>query len=320
MNSGNMEVEVSSPGAKPLPARQCAIQTTWLGRRFGNHWAVRELSLNVPRGSVYGFLGLNGAGKSTTIRMLMGLLSPTEGSMSVLGADPSANDLEVKRRVGYVPDMPNFYEWMTVEEICAFVAHYRKGAWDARRAEHLVKFFRLPRQQKLQSLSKGQRSKVSLTLALAFGPELLILDEPTGGLDPIARREFLQGVLAEFMEGDKTIFISSHLIHEISGLVDFVGILHEGKLVRESPVEPLLNRMRRVKLFYECQAPRTFACEGLLRFESSGREAMLAIEGFDPERTPADLDRLGAAQVVIENLTLEEAFVEIAGSREEEDQ
>jgi len=290
-----------------------AITTSQLSRKFGSQWAVNDLNLEVPRGCVYGFLGLNGAGKSTTIRMLMGLLSPTSGSATVLGCDSASEDIEVKRRTGYVPDAAVFYEWMSVREMLAFVAHYRKSRWDDRRASHLIKVFQVPPHQKIKALSKGMRAKVSLILALAFNPELLILDEPVGGLDPIARRQFIEGVLAEFMDGERTIFISSHMINEISGLVDRVGILHEGCLIRSQVAEELLRGFKRVRLFFEGEAMKAYACGGLVRARADGREAQLIIDGFDPEKTPAELARMGALQVVVEDMSLEEAFIEIAG-------
>jgi ABC-2 type transport system ATP-binding protein len=295
-----------------LHPSECAIDTLNLGRRFGGRWVVRELTLRVPRGSVYGFLGLNGAGKTTTIRMLMGLLAPHSGVASVLGIDPETNALEVKRRVGYVPDTPTFYEWMTVREILAFVAHYRRAEWDNKRTEQLVKVFQLPLDQKLKTLSKGQRSKVSLTMALGFNPDLLVLDEPTGGLDPIARRQFIEGVLAQFSESNRTILISSHLVNEISGLVDYVGIVRDGMLVRSEPTESLLAGLKRVRLLYEGAAPGAYACTGMMRHRTSGHEALLTIDRFDPDRNVPELQRLGAQSFEVQDLTLEEAFIELA--------
>ena len=296
--------------------QRCSIYTLALGRQFGARWAVQNLNLKVPQGCVYGFLGLNGAGKSTTIRMLMGLLTPTTGVVNVLGCDPVCEDTEIKRRVGYVPDLPTFYDWMTPRELCALCQHYRRGEWDAARAANLLKVFKVPADQKVRTLSKGQRAKVSLILALAFNPEMLVLDEPTGGLDPLARRQFIEGVLAEFMEGDRTIFISSHLVNEIAGLVDRYGILHEGRLIRTGRVEELLQSMKRVRLCFEGTAPRSCACDGLLRFRANGREALVTVEGFDAERTVRSLQALQPAQVTVEDLTLEEAFVEIVGREE----
>lgn len=300
-------------------SQRCSIATWALGRRFGARWAVQNLNLKIPQGCVYGFLGLNGAGKSTTIRMLMGLLTPTVGVVNMVGYDPVVDDIEIKRRVGYVPDLPTFYDWMTPCELCALCQHYRRE-WDAGRAANLLKVFKVPADQKVRTLSKGQRAKISLILALAFNPDVLVLDEPTGGLDPLARRQFIEGVLAEFMEGDRTIFISSHLINEIGGLVDHYGILHEGQVIRTGRVEDLLQSMKRVRLGFEETAPRSCACDGLVNFRANGREALVTIDGFDAERTVRDLSVLRPAQITVEDLTLEEAFVEIVGREESDDE
>lgn len=298
-----------------------AIETRDLGRRFGGKWAVKGLDLRVPRGCVYGFLGVNGAGKSTTIRMLMGLLTRSEGSASVLGFDPAKDEVAIKSKVGYVPDSPNFYEWMSVAQLLAFVAHYRKGRWDTQRAEHLLKVFGVSATQKLSSLSKGQRAKVNLTLALAFHPELLILDEPTGGLDPLARRQFVEGVLSEYMEKEgKTILISSHLVNEISGLVDYVGILRGGKLVRQEPVERLLTSVKRLRLLYEAEPPAKEAFPGALRYRAEGREVLLTLDRFDTATAASLQKSTQAVQGVVEDLNVEEIFVELESASLEEEQ
>jgi len=308
--------EAVRPAADPGSTSAYAITTQALGHRFGRKWAVRGLDLQVPRGSVFGFLGLNGAGKSTTIRMLMGLLASHEGSAEVLGLDPQRDDIALKRRVGYVPDTPSFYEWMTVEETLAFVAHYRKKEWDTPRATHLLKEFELPGKQKVGTLSKGQRAKVSLILAMAFNPDLLLLDEPTLGLDPVARRQFVEGLLAEFMEGDRTVLISSHLIHEISGIVDHVAIVGEGRMIRSEPVAQLLGGLRRVRLQYDASPPLTYDVPGLVRHQVDGRETILVVDRYDESTTPVLLQRLGGRIAAIEEIGLEEAFVELAGRGE----
>lgn len=315
--SSDPRIKISPKLISPRDKTQeFAIKAADLGRRFGKRWAVRDLDLAVPKGSVYGFLGLNGAGKSTTIRMLMGLLTPHTGKARVVGYDPQIDDLEVKRRVGYVPDTPNFYEWMTVNEIVAFVAHYRRPEWDDSHAEKLLEVFELPRTQKLETLSKGQRAKVSLTLALGFNPEILILDEPTLGLDPIARRQFVEGLLSEFMEGDRTVFISSHLINEIAGIVDHVGILRNGELIRSQRTDALLAGLKRIRLVYEQHAPASLALDGMISFKREGREAVVVMDDFDPDSTSTLAQRAGATQALVEELTLEEAFVELAGQEQ----
>lgn len=293
-----------------------AVEAVQLGRRFGRRWVMRDLALVVPRGCVFGFLGLNGAGKSTTMRMMMGVLTPHEGTVRTLGADPCAQGVDVKRRVGYVGEKPHFYEWMTVAETMAFVAHYRAERWDHARAEHLLKVFKLPREQKIATLSKGQQAKVSLLLAMAFNPEMLVLDEPTLGLDPVVRREFVESLLSEYMEGENTVFISSHLIDEIAGLVDRVGILHDGKLLCNEPADALRARVRRIRFSFDGDPPARLPLEGIRRERRAGREVVATIDNFDPQRTPALLDAVGASSVAVEELGLENLFIDFVGGGE----
>ncbi len=293
-----------------------AIETQGLARQYGRRWVVNDLNLKVPEGAVYGFLGLNGAGKSTTIRMLMGLIRRHAGRATVLGLDPARDPVPLKQRVGYVAEAPAFYEWMTVEAVCRFVATYRPGRWNWLRAEDLIRKFRLQRDVRLKNMSKGQRAKTALVLALAFGPDLLILDEPTSGLDPVARREFVEGILAEFQDSGKTIFISSHLVNELAGLVDYVGVLHEGRLLRSMPTEDFLRSVRRVRMRFDDLAPTQITCEGLLKRRVDGREASVAVSDFDEERTIEQLKTFGPADIEVETLNLEDAFVEFIGAAE----
>lgn len=294
-----------------MNAESPVIETRNLGRRFGRQWVVRNLSLSVPKGSVYGFLGLNGAGKSTTMRMLMGLLTPHEGSSLVLGLDPQSDPIAVKRRVGFVAEKPYFYEWMTLRELVAFVAHYRKEEWDDLRAEHLVRSFKLEKDKRVKEMSKGQQAKVALLLAMSYQPELLILDEPTLGLDPVVRREFVETLLAEYMEGGNTVIISSHLIDEIAGLVDTVGILKDGVLVHQTSAEALRARVKAIRVSFDGDPPREVKVPGLLRRKERGREMLLTVDGFDKEKTLAAVQSLGPAHVAVEELSLENQFIEL---------
>jgi ABC-2 type transport system ATP-binding protein len=293
------------------------IETKGLGRRFGHSWAVKGLDLQVRRGAVYGLIGLNGAGKSTTLRMLLGLIHRTEGWLNFLGIDPARNGIALKRRVGYVGETHNFYEWMTVDEILQFVANYRRENWDKRLEQSLRQRFHLDGAKKLRELSKGMRAKVSLTLALAFNPEVLILDEPTGGLDPIARRDFVEGVLAEYQEPGRTIVVSSHLVNEISGLVDHVGILHEGRLIRDCPAEEFLSRVKRLRIVFAGDPPSAFSAEGLVRYRVEGHEGIGATFDYVQGETEQRIIAAGAREVEAIGLNLEEAFIEFVGGREE---
>ncbi|MCB2153958.1 ABC transporter ATP-binding protein [bacterium] len=294
---------------------ELAVRTWDLGRSFGKLWAVEGLEMTVPRGAAYGLLGLNGAGKSTTLRMLLGTLRAHRGWAAVLGRNPQHDALAIKSLVGYVPERPQFYDWMTAAELIAFVRRYRKDRWNDERATELARSFKIPLDQRIKTMSKGQQAKVSLLLALAFDPEMLLLDEPLGGLDPVMRREFLESLLAEYMESGRTVVISSHLVNEIAGLVDRVGMLVDGHLILEESTEDLRARVKRIRLQFEGDAPAEFPnVEGVVQRRVAGREARLTIEHFDSEKTIAQVRTCNPQDVVVEDLSLEDAFVELTSA------
>ena len=290
-----------------------AIETKGLGHRFGKKWAVRELDLTVPHGSVLGLLGPNGAGKSTTIHMLMGLLPPDAGSALVAGHDPVTDEVAVRQRVGYVAEKHGFYEWMTVDETVGLVAAYHRD-WDDGLRNKLQAEFGLDGSERVSELSKGMRARLALLLALSFDPDILVLDEPTGGLDPAARRHFIETVLGRYQESGKTIVVSSHLLNEFSGLLDHVVFLREGRLELSVPLEELRASVKRVRLIYEGGVPEGLAVPGARSLSLNGREAVAVFDRFDPVETPKRLAALNASGTVVEELTLEDIFVEVVGS------
>lgn len=296
--------------------RDFAIVTSGMKRRYGKKQVLSGMDLNVPRGSVYGLLGKNGAGKSTTIRILMGLIRCHGGSVEVLGLDPDRRDIEVKRRVGYVAENPDFYGWMRVEEIIRLVATYHDD-WDESLSARLVKQFELPPRAKVKTLSKGMAAKLSLLMALSFRPEMLILDEPTTGLDPGARREFVESILRDYQEEGKTVFISSHLVNEIAGIVDYVGVMKGGKLMLELPAEDLFASVKSISLTFEDSVPDEIACTGMLNKRVEGREALLTVRDFDPEATPAELRRFSPKDLTVEDLSLEDIFIALLPREED---
>jgi ABC-2 type transport system ATP-binding protein len=286
-----------------------AIETLGLGHRYKNHWAVEDVDLQVPRGSVFGLLGANGAGKSTSIHMLMGLLPPAKGQMNVLGLDPAKDHLELCRRVGYVPENHGFYEWMKVGEIIAMVSAYH-AEWNHQLSGELVDEFALDPGLKINALSKGMRAKLALLLALSFEPEMLILDEPAGGLDAAARRSFIETVLSRYQQAGKTILVSSHLLNEFSGLLDHVAFLSDGVISMTTELDRLHERMKRVHLEFDDAAPTDLDMQGMLSYRASGREAMVVLDHYDEATTGQQLTQFGPARILVEELTLEDIFVE----------
>lgn len=293
---------------------ESVLKTQELSRRFGKEWAVRDLNLEVPKGSVFGLLGPNGAGKSTTIQMIMGLLPATKGAANVLGMNPAKEGCAVRRRVGYVPEIYGFYEWMKVEKLIALVAAYHK-TWNWTICEAMRGEFRLDNQQKVGELSKGMRAKLALLLALSFEPEMLILDEPTGGLDPAARRNFIETILAHYQESGKTILVSSHLLNEFSGLLDHVAFIREGKLELVSRLDDLHNRMKRARLIFKESVPPILKARNIINVKMNGREAVVTCSDFNPDETPNELAQsTGAENVIVEEMSLEDIFVDLVGS------
>jgi ABC-2 type transport system ATP-binding protein len=215
-------------------------------KRYGSQTALDHVSLEVPPGTVFALLGENGAGKTTAIRVLLGLTDPDEGRATVLGIDSARRGHDVRSRVGYVPERPTLYEWMTVSEIGWFTAGFY-GSGFFQRYLHLAADYLLPLKRQIKSLSKGMRAKVSLSLALAHEPELLILDEPTSGLDTLVRREFLEGMV-DIAAAGRTVLLSSHQIGEVERVADIVAILRAGKLLLVERLETLKDQIRELNI------------------------------------------------------------------------
>ncbi len=203
-----------------------------------------KVSFDVPSGVVFALLGENGAGKTTSIKTLLGLVRPDAGTAQVLGLDCQTQDLEIRRRVGFVAEQPQLYPWMTVDEIGWFAAGFYPDGYFAEFVRQ-AQSFHVPREQKIEHLSKGMRAKVALALAMSHDPHLLILDEPTSGLDPLVRREFLQSMVDRAATG-KTVFLASHQIAEVERVADYVALLRDGKIALVGRLEDLKQQLVQV--------------------------------------------------------------------------
>ena len=228
-----------------------------LTKFYGQTRGIEDLDLEVGHGEIFGFLGPNGAGKTTTIRMLMGFLKPTSGSASVLGMDAWRESVGIKMHVGNIPGDVNLYENMHVHDLIEYIDRYRSGT-DPLRKE-LVERLDLDQSKKVKSLSRGNRQKVAIVLAMMHDPELLILDEPTLGLDPLMQQEFYT-ILGEFKDRGHTVFLSSHILSEVERACDRVGIVREGRLVDVRFIEDMRqNKIRHMDvLFSEHVLPAEF--------------------------------------------------------------
>lgn len=223
---------------------ETAISITDLHFAYGRNDVLDGVNLEVPQGSVFGFLGRNGAGKTTTIQILLGLLTPRSGQCRVGGDDPRTDAVAVRRAVGYVAEDQRMYDWMRVEQIVKWTSSFYP-TWDSAYAQQLLRQFDLPPRNKIKTLSKGQNTRLALLLALAHRPRIVILDDPTLGLDPIARKEFLRNVITLLQAEGATVFFSSHLLYEIEPVADHIAILDKDRIVKAAPTDVLRDTIRR---------------------------------------------------------------------------
>ena len=285
------------------------IEIQNLSRRYGKLDAVNGLSLNVRAGRCYGFFGRNGAGKTRTIKCLLNLLRPDSGSVRVFGLDPRKDEVAVKSRLAYVPDMVAFYPWMTVSETLEYLASFRRH-WNGDIEADLIKRFQLDLKQKASHLSKGQRTQLALIGAICPEPELLVLDEPTSGLDPIVRREFIETVIGAYQSGDpgrRTVFVSTHLISEFEGLIDEFTIIEQGRNLLTMEADAARDRFRKIRARF-AQPPVQLELSGAFSVKQSGREMEIIANG-NSEKLLAELKARSPEELRCESLSLEEIFV-----------
>jgi ABC-2 type transport system ATP-binding protein len=296
------------------PTAPAVVDIRGLTRRFGGRAALDDVSLTVPRGTVFGLIGANGAGKTTLIKHVLGLLRAEQGSVRVLGRDPVADPVGVLSRVGYLSEENDLPGWMTVDELL----HYTRAfypAWDDAYAGELRRAFGLEGAARVKDLSKGQRARAGLLTALAHRPELLVLDEPSSGLDPLVRRDILTAVVRTIADEGRTVLFSSHLLDELERVADHVALLDAGRLAFAGALDAVQQEHRRLTLRFPDARPRPPALAGALAWEGAGREWVAVCAG-----RPADLHAAAAAaggQVIEEQVPrLHDIFLARVGRRE----
>jgi ABC-2 type transport system ATP-binding protein len=282
-----------------------AIVISDLHFSYGRKETLRGVNLNVPSGSIFGFLGRNGAGKTTTIKTLLGLLTPSTGTCLVQGLNPGAEPLAVRAGLGYMAEDQQMYGWMKVDEIVNWVAEFYP-AWDHRLSDQLLDSLALPRKNKVKTLSKGQNSRLALLLALGHRPKLVILDDPTLGLDPIARKDFLKNVLGLLQANNVTVFFSSHLLYEIEPVADYVAILDDGKIIKTAKTDDLRENIRRFIISPKNNGDFTHL-PGLLDASRFGDTVSIVVESADNIRRTA-IQNLSSSPIRETALNLDEIF------------
>jgi ABC-2 type transport system ATP-binding protein len=274
--------------------------------RYRGKTALDGLDLRVPRGAVYAFLGDNGAGKTTTMKILTGLARADAGRATILGLDCWARATDLRHRVGYMPERPRFYDWMTVADTGWFTASFHRPGFLPRYREWTDRLGLDP-SKKLRELSKGGYARVGLALALALDPDVLLLDEPTSGLDLLTRREFLAG-LTDLAAAGRTVLISSHSIAELEKASTHAGLLRDGKMILSSTLDELRRKVRRISLRFADQPPDPAGLGTVLERNGTGRFWQVLVQDPDPgavaalRRSPNVSDFEDAA------VTLEEVY------------
>ena len=291
------------------------IETRGLTRYFGSRCVVDSLDLTVPRGCIFGFLGRNGAGKSTTIRMLLGLLAPTRGSASVLGHDSAHLPPQARARIGYLAEGHPVPGWMSVAECGRFQSAFYPR-WNHRVFQSVLSHFGLKATARAGDLSRGERAGLCLALTLAPEPELLILDDPALGLDPVARRGLLQSLIYLTRQADQTVFFSSHLLSDVERVADRIAVLDGSLLRADCSLETFRSRVRQFVLTFPGPPPALPPLPGLLQTFRAGREVTVTLASAD-EDTERRLAALGAERIEAVPLGLEDAFVSYLSDRGE---
>jgi len=288
-------------GAEPV------VAVTHLSRHFGARKALNDVSLTVPRGVVFGLVGENGAGKSTLIKHLLGLWRAETGVVRLFGLDPVSDPVAVLGRIGYLSEDPDLPGWMRVVELLRYTqAFYPR--WDAAYAEHLRDQFGLDPDARVKTLSKGQRARLGLIAAEAHRPDLLILDEPSSGLDPIVRRDILEAIIRTVTDQGRTVIFSSHLLDEVERVSDHIAMLHRGALRFCAPIDEITTRHRRVVLRFDRPQPAPPEVSGAIRVAGAGVDWTVICDA-GRIHSAAMARHLGATLVDDAAASLDEIFV-----------
>ena len=287
-----------------------AVVTRNLTKFYGQRCVVNALDLSIPRGSVYGLLGCNGAGKSTTIKMLLGLVQPDCGSAELLGTDVGRLSPQLRARIAYLAEGHPLYRWMTIAQIVAFTkACYEGGPWNDELVEQILDHGGLSRRRKIGQLSAGQRAQVSLALTVASDPELLLLDDPMLGLDTVVRRDFLASMIQFIQRQGRTILFSSHILSDVERVADRIGILVDGVLRVDCPTEHFKDALRKVVLEFAGAAPQFPACQGLVSSRASGSRLELVVANYGDLHRQL-IESLGPISTEVLEMNLEDGFIE----------
>jgi ABC-2 type transport system ATP-binding protein len=289
------------------------VEVNNVTRRFGQKVALDNVTFRVPAGSVVGLVGENGAGKTTLIKHILGLLKAQSGSVRVFGRDPVADPVGVLSRIGYLSEEPDMPGWMRVHELMRYIAAFYP-TWDPKYAEQLRREFDLDPAAKIKQLSKGQRARAGLLIALAYRPELLLLDEPSSGLDPIVRRDILGAIIRTIADEGRTVLFSSHLLAEVERVSDQVAMIRSGRILFCEPLDEIKQSHSRVTLQFSDPQPTPPALSGALAWDGSGCEWTAVCAGR-VEQFREGAAAIGARIIQQTGVSLDEIFIARSGGK-----
>jgi ABC-2 type transport system ATP-binding protein len=282
-----------------------------LTRRFKRTVALDNVSLSVPKGVVFGLVGSNGAGKTTLIKHALGLMKAESGTVRVFGKDPVAVPEEALATIGYLSEDRDIPGWMRVGELMKYTRAFFPN-WDPAFAEELRAHFGLDKDARIRTLSRGQKAMAGLLAAMAHRPPLLLLDEPSSGLDPVARRDILGGIIRTVADENRTVLFSSHLLDEVERVADHIAMIHEGHVVLSGPMEDIRAAHHRLTIHYQEAPTQAPTLDGALYCDGAGREWTVICDG-EVDTCRASAESAGARIVDTAQPTLEEIFLARVG-------
>lgn len=292
---------------------EIAIEINGLVKFFEGRCVLRGVDLKVPKGCIFGLLGRNGVGKTTLIRILLGLEPPTSGSTSLLGEDSWTLSSPTKSRIGYVAEGHHLIQNYRVKGLIA-LCRSLSPTWDEAFFDHLFQAFRLPLDRKVKALSAGMRAQLNLALAMATDPEVLVLDDPTLGLDTVSRRQFLELAIELIQQQGKTILFSSHILGDVERIADRIGVLVNGSLAVDCSLEELKQRVTQVRVIFKEAPPPAIPMTEIIHSRVEGREVLLTVANWN-ENKRAMVEALGPSECCEKQMGLEDIFLACTGSQ-----
>ena len=306
------------------------LETQGLTKYYGNKLALDHIDLKIPRGCICGFVGRNGSGKTTAIKLLLGFLKPTAGSSRLLGCNSQDLTPAIRQRIGYAAEGHYLFRDATIGNIAGFHSAFFPGqfasakqgeaglataepgvaGWDSKLFWDMIEYFGLSKKQKIKHLSNGQRAQVSLALTLAPNPELLIMDDPTLGLDAAIRRQFLEGMIELIMRQGRTILFSSHILGDIDRVADKIVVLEKGVIRADCSLEQFRTAVKKVRFVFGQAPPETIDIEGLLHLRRNDKELELVLVGTADEKIAEWAKSASAEEYKILKQNLEDQFIE----------